>query len=54
MPGRIRTTHVGSLPRPEALVALLRARHQGQAIDDASFAVARRQAVRDCVAQQTA
>jgi 5-methyltetrahydropteroyltriglutamate--homocysteine methyltransferase len=54
MAGRIRTTHVGSLPRPEALVALLRARHQGQPIDDASFAAARRQAVRDCVAQQVA
>ena len=54
MAGRIRTTHVGSLPRPEALVGFLRARHQGQPIDDASFAAARRQAVRDCVAQQTA
>lgn len=54
MAGRILTTHVGSLPRPEALAALLRARHQGQPIDDASFAAATRQAVRDCVAQQVA
>jgi len=54
MAGRILTTHVGSLPRPEALAALLRARHQGQPIDDASFAAVRRQAVRECVAQQVA
>ena len=54
MAGKILTTHVGSLPRPEALVALLRARHQGQSIDDAAFTAARRQAVRECVAQQVA
>jgi 5-methyltetrahydropteroyltriglutamate--homocysteine methyltransferase len=54
MAQRIRTTHVGSLPRPEPLVALLRARHQGQPIDDEAFAQARREAVRDCVASQVA
>jgi 5-methyltetrahydropteroyltriglutamate--homocysteine methyltransferase len=54
MAARILTTHVGSLPRPEGLVALLRARHHGQSIDDGAFTAARRQAVRDCVAQQVA
>jgi 5-methyltetrahydropteroyltriglutamate--homocysteine methyltransferase len=54
MTGRILTTHVGSLPRPEALVTLLRARHQGQPIDDESFAAARRKAVAECVARQVA
>ena len=54
MAGRILTTHVGSLPRPEALAALLRARHQGQPIDDLSFTATRHQAVRECVAQQVA
>jgi len=54
MAGRILTTHVGSLPRPGALVALLRARHQGQSSDDASLTAARRQAVRESVAQQVA
>src|SRR6185503_12909311 len=54
MAGRILTTHVGSLPRPEALVGLLRARHQVQSSDDASLTAARRQAVRECVAQQVA
>ena len=54
MPPKIRTTHVGSLPRPEALVPFLRARHQHQPIDEAAFAAASRQAVLDCVAQQVA
>jgi len=51
---QIKTTHVGSLPRPEALAAMLRARHQGQAIDTAAFDAALRQAVAECVAQQVA
>ena len=38
MSSKIRTTHVGSLPRPEALVPFLRARHQHQPIDEAAFA----------------
>ena len=32
--GRILTTHSGSLPRPEALIALNRARAQGEQVDD--------------------
>ena len=54
MAGRILTTHVGSLPRPERLVELLRARHQGQPIDEAVFATARREAVFECVERQVA
>ncbi|HWE75965.1 MAG TPA: cobalamin-independent methionine synthase II family protein [Stellaceae bacterium] len=54
MPSKIRTTHVGSLPRPEQLVPFLRARHQDKPIDDAAFAAACRAAVLDCVAKQVA
>ena len=36
---RILTTHVGSIPRPESVRVLLRARLDGQAIDEASVAV---------------
>jgi methionine synthase II (cobalamin-independent) len=32
---RILTTHVGSIPRPESIRALLRARVNGQSIDEA-------------------
>src|SRR3990172_6309946 len=35
---RILTTHVGSLPRPESIRALLRARASGQPIDEAQLA----------------
>jgi 5-methyltetrahydropteroyltriglutamate--homocysteine methyltransferase len=54
MPQRIRTTHVGSLPRPEELVPFLRSRHQDQPVDEAAFAAACRRAVLDCVAKQVA
>mgnify|MGYP003508452294 CR=1 FL=1 len=33
-PGRILTTHVGSLPRPPALVDKLRQKHAGEPVDD--------------------
>jgi len=36
--GRILTTHAGSLPRPEALVALFARRSQGEAIDEEQLA----------------
>ena len=35
---RILTTHVGSLPRPPDLLALLEARERGEAIDEAAYA----------------
>jgi 5-methyltetrahydropteroyltriglutamate--homocysteine methyltransferase len=34
---RILTTHVGSLPRPPDLLALLAARERGEAIDEPVF-----------------
>lgn len=51
---RITTTHVGSLPRPAALVKLLRERHAGRNIDATLFDAEVRKAVNDVVAQQTA
>src|SRR5438094_10580380 len=35
---RILTTHVGSIPRPDSITTLLRARLSGQAIDEARLA----------------
>src|SRR5438093_780513 len=35
---RILTTHVGSIPRPESITTLLRARVSGQTIDEAQLA----------------
>jgi 5-methyltetrahydropteroyltriglutamate--homocysteine methyltransferase len=34
---RILTTHVGSLPRPAALLDLLLAREEGRAVDEPTF-----------------
>jgi len=31
---RMRTTHIGSLPRPQALLDLLEARQNGDAVDE--------------------
>ena len=36
-PDRILTTHVGSLPRPDDLIAANRSREAGEAIDEAGF-----------------
>jgi 5-methyltetrahydropteroyltriglutamate--homocysteine methyltransferase len=49
---RILTTHVGSIPRPEGVRALLRARLAGQAIDEAELAARATEAVREVVRQQ--
>ncbi len=51
---RILTTHVGSLPRPQALVELLVKKDHGEAYDHAEFARRTRQAVADIVAHQVA
>ena len=51
---RILTTHVGSLPRPPDLLALLEAREAGQGFDDAAFAARLADAVREVVAKQAA
>ena len=51
---RILTTHVGSLPRPDALAELLIAREAGTAIDETTFARLVREAVHDVVRRQVA
>jgi 5-methyltetrahydropteroyltriglutamate--homocysteine methyltransferase len=51
---RIRTTHVGSLARPPALLDLMRAAAQGRPADAAELAEAERRAVTDVVARQRA
>ena len=50
--GRVLTTHVGSIPRPESVTALLRARVNGQRIDEARLATAVAEAVTDVVRRQ--
>src|SRR5262245_44791649 len=49
---RILTTHVGSMPRPESVKALLRARLAGEAVDDAQLAARAAEAVAEAVRQQ--
>ena len=49
---RILTTHVGSLPRPKDLLALLVARERGETYERAGFDEAVREAVMDVVARQ--
>jgi 5-methyltetrahydropteroyltriglutamate--homocysteine methyltransferase len=51
---RIRTTHVGSLARPPALLDLMQAAAQGRPVDPAELAEAERRAVADVVARQRA
>ena len=49
---RILTTHVGSIPRPESVRVLLRARLAGQPIDEAELAARAAEAVTDVVRRQ--
>ena len=51
---RIRTTHVGSLARPPALLDLMQAAAQGRPVDPGVLAEAERRAVADIVARQRA
>jgi 5-methyltetrahydropteroyltriglutamate--homocysteine methyltransferase len=51
---RIRTTHVGSLARPPALLDLMQAAAQGRPVDPGELAAAERRAVTDVVARQRA
>lgn len=51
---RIVTTHVGSLPRPPEVVALLKRRDRDEAIDPAAFESTIARAVNDVVAKQVA
>ena len=49
---RILTTHVGSIPRPEGVRSLLRARLAGQPIDEDELATRAAEAVREVVRRQ--
>src|SRR6266704_3213025 len=51
---RLLTTHVGSLPRPPDLLALLEAREIGQSYDRRAFTARLADAVREVVTQQVA
>jgi 5-methyltetrahydropteroyltriglutamate--homocysteine methyltransferase len=51
---RILTTHVGSLPRPPALLDLLMAREEGRPVDETAFEASAATAVDQIVAQQVA
>jgi 5-methyltetrahydropteroyltriglutamate--homocysteine methyltransferase len=51
---RILTTHVGSIPRPESIRALVRARLGGQPIDEADLAARVGEAVTEVVHRQAA
>ncbi len=51
---RILTTHVGSMPRPQAVVDQLFAQDQGQAYDQAEFDQVMQRAVREVAAKQVA
>src|SRR5262245_5672438 len=49
---RILTTHVGSLPRPADLLALLEARERGEPVDHAAFEARLATAINEVVAKQ--
>jgi 5-methyltetrahydropteroyltriglutamate--homocysteine methyltransferase len=49
---RILTTHVGSLPRPAALLDLMKASAEGVAVDPGQYQNQLRSAVNDCVRRQ--
>ena len=49
---RILTTHVGSLPRPDDLGAMIQKKARGEAIDEAAFAARVKSAVAETVQRQ--
>ena len=49
---RIQTTHIGSLPRPHALLDMLAAKYAGKPLDQERFRVTLSEAVKDCVRRQ--
>ncbi|HUB97475.1 MAG TPA: cobalamin-independent methionine synthase II family protein [Stellaceae bacterium] len=49
---RVLTTHTGSLPRPDQLVALLQSQHEGRPFDQEDLTRQSQAAVADCVAKQ--
>src|SRR5712691_10325081 len=46
---RILTTHVGSLPRPDDLMAMMQAKAEGKSVDETAYAATLRRAVADSV-----
>ena len=50
----IATSHVGSLPRPDPLIAVYRAHEAGEATDEAAFQQTLREAVAEVVRRQRA
>ena len=51
---RLRTTHVGSLPRSQPVVDLIFARERGETVDEARFDTVMAAAIDDCVRRQVA
>ena len=51
---RILTTHVGSLPRPPELIAMVRAKLRGEAVDSQAHAKVLRDSVAGIVRKQVA
>jgi 5-methyltetrahydropteroyltriglutamate--homocysteine methyltransferase len=49
---RIQTTHIGSLPRPHALLDMMKTKYAGKPYDQAAYDAALRQAVADVVKKQ--
>ena len=49
---RIQTTHIGSLPRPVALLDTMKAKFSGQPYDESAYEASLRDAVRDVVKKQ--
>jgi 5-methyltetrahydropteroyltriglutamate--homocysteine methyltransferase len=49
---RILTTHVGSLPRPDDICAMLTAKEKGERVDTAAFDRVAAKAVEDVVRRQ--
>lgn len=50
--GRIQTTHIGSLPRPHALLDTMKAKLNGQPYDEREYNTRLTKAVADCVKKQ--
>src|SRR5437763_4550643 len=49
---RIRTTHIGSLPRPHELLDLMKAKLTHQPYDESAYAATLAKAVADCLRKQ--
>lgn len=51
---KIQTTHIGSLPRPHALLDIMKKKYGGETVDQADYEKTLRQSIIDCVAKQVA